>query len=171
MSPEETKFEETQYLVGWLYALTLGASLLLVAGVITIAVGEGSLATPVAALPLLGVLLLGCIFLLLLRMRTTVYGDRIVVQFGWTKLVRFTIPLSEVKSCRAVTYRPLREFGGWGIRRDWGGRRANTMRGNRASEVVTTKRTILIGSAEPDQLSAADNSLLSGPAPAAPGGR
>lgn len=168
MNPDETKFEETQYLVGWLYALTLGACLLLVACVIILAVGAGSLATPVAGLPLLGVLLLGCIFFLLMRMRTTVYGDRIVVQFGWTSLVRFTVPLSEVQSCRPVTYRPLREFGGWGIRRDWGGRKAYTMRGNQAAELVTTKRTILIGSAVPDQLCAAVNGLLPAPAPAAP---
>jgi hypothetical protein len=45
------------------------------------------------------------------------------------------------------------------------------MRGNRAAEVVTTRRTILIGSGAPDQLSAAVNSLLPGPEPAAPGGR
>jgi hypothetical protein len=171
MSPDESKFEETQYLLGWLYAITEGVCLLLVAGVIIAAVAAGSLTTPLAAVPLLLLLLLGGLFLLLFRMTTTVSGDGIVIRFGWTNLVRFTIPLSEVQSCRPVTYRPLLEFGGWGIRMGWKGRRAYTMRGNRASEVVTTKRTVLIGSAAPEQLCAAVNSLLPGPEPAAPGGR
>jgi hypothetical protein len=164
MSPEETKFEETQYLPGWLNALLGAICALPVGGLIAVAVATQRL----TALPIVLSLLFGGIALLLMRMRTTVYGDRIVVQFGWTSLVRFTIPLSEVQSCRPLTYRPLREFGGWGIRRDWGGRRAYTMRGDRAGEVVTAKRTILIGSAVPEQLCAAVNSLLPAPAPAAP---
>jgi hypothetical protein len=164
MSPDETKFEETQYLPGWLNAL-LGALCALPIGIlIAVAVATSHLTT----LPLFLLLLYGGIILLLMRMRTTVYGDRIVVQYGWVRLVRITIPLSEVQSCRPVTYRPMREFGGWGIRRDWGGRKAYTARGNQAAELVTTKRTILIGSAMPDQLCAAVNGLLPAPAPAAP---
>ncbi len=162
MASDETLFEETQYLPAWLNALLGVMCVLPVGGGIIAAVATSHL----MVVPFFLLLLFGGIILLLLRMRTTVHGDRIVVQYGWTSLVRITIPLSEVQSCRPVTYRPMREFGGWGIRRDWGGRKAYTMRGNQAAELVTPKRTILIGSAVPDQLCAAVNRLL--PAPVAP---
>jgi hypothetical protein len=119
-------------------------------------------------LPLSLLVLLLALAVLFFRMTTTVYGDRIVVRFGWTNLVRFTIPLAEVNACRPVDYHPLLEFSGWGIRIGWKGRRAYTMRGNRAAEVVTARRTVLIGSDVPEQLCAAVNSLLPAPEPAAP---
>jgi hypothetical protein len=161
MGSDETVYEETQYPPWWIYAVPVGV-FVLVSGLITTAAAGRPGTAALTAVPLLLLVVFGSIILLLFRMRTTVYGDRIVVQFGWTSLVRFTIPLAEIRSCRAVSYGPLREFGGWGIRRDWSGRRAYAIRGDQAAEVVTTKRTILIGSAAPDGLSAAVNSLLPG---------
>jgi hypothetical protein len=171
MNRDEKQFEETQYLRWWLNAIMAGGCVLLGGALMATALAEGSSMSPAIAVPLLVLLLLVGIILLFFRMTTTVYRDRIVVRFGWTNLVRFTIPLAEVKSCRPVTYRPLLEFGGWGIRLGWKGRRAYSMRGNRAAEVVTTRRTILIGSDVPEQLCAAVNSLLPRPEPAAPGPR
>jgi len=53
----------------------------------------------------------------LLTMTTWVYEDEIKVQFGrlfpyYTK----RIPRDEIRSVQTVTYKPIREAGGWGIR-------------------------------------------------------
>lgn len=79
-------------------------------------------------------------------------GIRVGLGKGW--VFRTWIPLDEIESLKCVTYRPLREFGGWGLR---GSRtkRAWTARGNRA--VVLTMndgRRIYIGSDDPARLEA-----------------
>lgn len=81
-----------------------------------------------------------------------VQEDRIVLHLGRVPIIRKTIPFSEIESVGSVVYRPLREFGGWGVR-GMGRRRAWSARGNRA--VVLTlagDRELLIGSDRPQRL-------------------
>jgi hypothetical protein len=153
---EKTMFREVQYFPWWAtIPMAASAPFVLILGLTQ--AGTKPLPLPVA---LLMSLFLAGIFLLLFRMVTTVYEDRIVVEFGWLQLVQFTMPLSEIQSARAVTYHPLLEFGGWGIRFGRDRKLAYSARGNKAVEVVTTKRTILVGTESPDQLSEVINSLL-----------
>jgi len=56
------------------------------------------------------------IFLLLGKMTVTVNEKELMIQFGFLGWIRKHIPLAVINSAKAVTYRPLREFGGWGIR-------------------------------------------------------
>lgn len=54
---------------------------------------------------------------------------------------------------QARTYRPLREYGGWGIR--WGGkgRMAYNVSGSEGVEVeLLDGRTVMVGSRRPDEL-------------------
>lgn len=77
-------------------------------------------------------------------------GIRVGLGKGWP--FRTWLPLSEIQEMESVTYRPLREFGGWGLR---GSRmkRAWTARGNRAVVLsMTDGRRIYIGSDEPSRL-------------------
>jgi hypothetical protein len=155
-SDEKTMFREVQYFPWWAtIPMAASAPFVLILGLTQ--AGTKPLPLPVAVL--MSLFLTG-IFLLLFRMVTTVYADRIVIEFGWLKLVRFTMPLSEIQSARAVTYHPLAEFGGWGIRFGRNGKRAYSARGNKAVEVGATKRTILIGTELPDQLNEVVNGLL-----------
>lgn len=79
-------------------------------------------------------------------------NTRIVLHLGRTPLIRRTIPFEEIISLRTVTYRPLKEFGGWGVR-GLGKRKAWSARGNRAVALVLTGgRELLIGTDQPQRL-------------------
>lgn len=87
------------------------------------------------------------------RQTTTVTADAVTVRFGFLYSTR--IPFSEIRSAAAIVYRPIREYGGWGIR-GTRRRRALNMRGNQG--VLLTKAdgsTLLIGSQKPRELLAA----------------
>jgi len=87
------------------------------------------------------------------ELTVTVYADRIGVRFF--PLLRKSIPLTDVRRCNARTYRPILEYGGWGIRR---GKRgfAYNVRGNRGVDLVLADgRSLLLGSQRAEELSAA----------------
>ena len=103
-------------------------------------------------------LLVSVVFLVLLgvltlHQTTTVGTDAVTVRFGFLYSTR--IPLTEIARAEAVTYRPIRDYGGWGIR-GMGRRRALNTRGNLG--VLVTRAdgsTVLIGSQRPRELLAA----------------
>lgn len=103
-----------------------------------------------------GVLILVAVVLVgvtTLRMRTVVTADAIEVRFG--ALYSKRIPLREIVQAEAVVYRPVRDYGGWGIR-GLGNRRALTTRGNLGVLLARSDgSTILVGSEKPRQLLAA----------------
>ena len=89
--------------------------------------------------------------LLLGRLVTEV--DAEAVRLSYLPLGGRTIPLDEIASHHVVDHRPIRHFGGWGVR--WGGRRgwawiASGHRGVRLE--LRTWRPVLIGSQRPDEL-------------------
>lgn len=64
-----------------------------------------------------------------------------------------TIPLRDVVGYEVRAYRPLREYGGWGIRFAPWKKRAYTMSGNRGVELkLSTGMCFLIGSQRSDEL-------------------
>jgi hypothetical protein len=67
-----------------------------------------------AVLPV--IVLGGLIPLLFGRLLISVRGNTLHIEFGYTGLIKKDIPVSEIKEARMVTYKPLRQFGGWGIR-------------------------------------------------------
>jgi hypothetical protein len=60
------------------------------------------------------------------------------------------------------TYKPIREYGGWGIRCSFTGKgRAYNISGNQGVQLVLTNgRKLLIGSQKPDELAAAIDKML-----------
>jgi hypothetical protein len=85
-----------------------------------------------------------------LRQTTSVTPSEVTVRFGF--LYRTQIPLAEIRQAEAVQYRPVKDYGGWGIR-GFGKKRALNTRGNRG--VLLTKAdgsTLLIGSQRPREL-------------------
>jgi hypothetical protein len=85
-----------------------------------------------------------------MRQSTRVSTDAVTVRFGF--VYRTRIPLAEIRQAEAVVYRPIAEYGGWGIR-GFGKRRALNTRGN--CGVLLTRMdgsTILIGSQKPREL-------------------
>ncbi len=94
------------------------------------------------------------LLLLTMTMQTRVTPGRITIRFS--PLYRRTIPLNSVTSFRARTYRPIREFGGWGIRWVPGKGVAYNVSGNQGVELrLTNGRIILIGSQRSHELETA----------------
>ena len=94
-------------------------------------------------------------WLLLVRLETEVRDDGVHLRFrllwfpklfGWDR----------VESAEAVEYRPIVQYGGWGIRRGWSGEWAWNVSGSRGVRLhLRDGKRFLIGSDQPDALAAA----------------
>jgi hypothetical protein len=143
-------FEEHQsFRQPWLWALMLATvAVLLVASLLA---AEGQTVLWIA----LGVMLASV--LLLYTMRLSVQVDSGALRFGFLPLWKKTIPLAEIVGFEARTYRPILEYGGWGIRyspfrRGW----AYNVRGNRGVQLeLANGKRILIGSQRAEELARA----------------
>jgi hypothetical protein len=105
-------------------------------------------------LPLLAaVSLAGMLFVFGVRLVTEVRDGALYVRLAPLPFRR--IPLETIRSAEVRTYRPLAEFGGWGIRHGWQGMAYNA-RGNRGVQLVLANgRRVLVGSQTPEGLLAA----------------
>lgn len=71
---------------------------------------------------------------------------------GWP--IRTRIPLDRIRAMTSISYRPLRDFGGWGVRGAADGRMWSA-RGDRAVRLeLEDGRTVFIGSDDPEGLEA-----------------
>ena len=85
-----------------------------------------------------------------LRLITEVRPEGLMIRFYplHTKM----IPYHKIKSCEARTYRPLLEYGGWGIKYGPGGWAYNVL-GNRGVQLTLEDgKRVLIGSQRVDEL-------------------
>jgi hypothetical protein len=86
-----------------------------------------------------------------LKMITEVRDDGLYICFVWLWPER-TIPWDQIRSVEPRTYRPIRDFGGWGVR--WSARgivyHARGKRGVRL--VLASGERILVGSQRPEVL-------------------
>ena len=99
---------------------------------------------------LVSVVFLVLLAVLTLHQTTRVGGDGVTVRFGLLYSTR--IPFSDIAHAEAVTYRPILEYGGWGIR-GFGRRRALNTRGDKGVLLTRTDgSTVLIGSQKPREL-------------------
>lgn len=81
-----------------------------------------------------------------------VQESRLLLHLGSVPLIRKAVPFADIVDLRSVEYRPIREFGGWGVR-GTGKRRAWTARGNRAVLLeLTGERELLVGTDHPQRL-------------------
>jgi len=95
-----------------------------------------------------------------LRLITEVRDDGVHLHFFllWKKRV---ILFHEIRSAQARTYRPLMEYGGWGIR--WGlSGQAYNVSGNQGVQLeLAGGKRLLIGSQRPEELESAIQSRIS----------
>jgi hypothetical protein len=89
----------------------------------------------------------------LLHMTTEVTATEVCVWFGWVPVYRRALPISGIRSYHVVEYRPILDYGGWGIRAGRNGVRMLSARGNRGVHLDLVDGTkLLIGSQRPDEL-------------------
>ncbi len=97
------------------------------------------------------------VFFLLLGLEVVVSPDAVTIRF--TPLLVRVIDPREIAVVEPLTYRPLVEFGGWGLR-GLGGRVAYNVRGNQGVELTLRDgRRVVIGSQRAADLAAAIASL------------
>lgn len=136
----------------WVHVLVLGASGGALLG--PLADGNASTMDPLhRALVVAGVVLLVVLLYLFLGGLTVVlYPDRLRVGLGRGWPVGTDIPLAHIDGLESVEYRPLRDFGGWGVRGSRT-RRIWSARGRQAVRLTLTDgRVVYIGSDEPRTL-------------------
>src|SRR5439155_20947166 len=89
-----------------------------------------------------------------LELVTEVRDDVLEIRFRGL-FVRRAIPLAEIRHFEARTYRPIREYGGWGVRRGAAGMAYNVS-GKRGVELwLADGKSPLIGSQRPEELALA----------------
>jgi hypothetical protein len=99
------------------------------------------------------------------HLRTEVRSDGLYVRFFPFHLSFHRLPLADVAEIEAVTYRPIMDYGGWGIRYSWGSPggtkgKAYNVRGNRGVRLTyRTSTHLLLGSQQPDTLATAIQAL------------
>jgi hypothetical protein len=85
-------------------------------------------------------------------LRVRLYADEIEVAIGSAGVIKKRIPYDEIERLESVRYRPIREFGGWGMRIRLG-KRAWTSRGNQAVVLhMTDGLQVYVGSDNPHRL-------------------
>jgi hypothetical protein len=104
---------------------------------------------------LLGVIGLGIpLLFVMMRMVVEVHHDRIIIRY--IPIWRRTVAMTDVLAAEAVTYRPIREFTGWGIRWRPGWGWAYSVDGNRGLRVdLRDGSHLMIGSRAPEPLAEA----------------
>lgn len=134
----EVLFREVQRFRQWPLWILLG-----VVSLVSV-VGMGPLGVVVA-----GVV---CGFMWSLRLVTEVRDDGLYIRFAPLHRSFRRVPWSAIDSVEATRYRPLREYGGWGIR--WRpGAIAYNVSGSRGVFLTRLdERDLLIGSQQPDEL-------------------
>ncbi|MEJ5187110.1 MAG: DUF6141 family protein, partial [Candidatus Geothermincolales bacterium] len=87
------------------------------------------------------------------RLTVEVDGDGVVYRYFPFHRRPHRIPFSRVISVRSVTYHPIQDFGGWGIRFGLGRRKAYTVSGREGVELeLQDGWRVLLGSRRPGQL-------------------
>ncbi|MCY2930781.1 MAG: DUF6141 family protein [Planctomycetota bacterium] len=158
--------EEQRFNRGWLFAIMVAGEVIGLGGiayVLLVLVPADSVLSPLAKGLILAAsvvapaVVLGLTFLT--NMTTEVREDGLFVRYFPLHRSPRRIPLEDVTVVEAVTYRPVMEYGGWGIRRTRGGKAYN-VRGNRGVKLrMGDGRHLLIGSARPEELAAAIEEL------------
>jgi hypothetical protein len=88
-------------------------------------------------------------------MKLTVRVDEQALHVRFFPLVKKDIPLEDIARWEARNYRPILEYGGWGIRCRWKGMAYNVS-GKRGVQLeFTNGKLLLIGSQRPEELAAA----------------
>lgn len=96
-----------------------------------------------------------------LRMTTEVTPTDLRVWFGWIPTYRRFVAIGMIQKIDVVSYRPILDHGGWGIRSGRDGERVLNARGSRGVRLELSDGTrLLIGSQRPEALALAIEGAL-----------
>jgi hypothetical protein len=157
--------EEQRFKQPWLWAMLIGLALFTVNFIgygmvkqLVLGKAWGSKPMSDAGLAVFGpcciLLVVGvCALYIWMKLIVEVRDDGLFVRFQPFVTKHFGWP--ELNHCQPETYRPIAEYGGWGIRRGRKGK-AYTVSGNRGVRLVFTNgKGLLLGSQKPTELAGA----------------
>ena len=101
------------------------------------------------------------LFVYYLRLDTTIHQDGVYIKFKPFHRKWIIFPFEKITQAKPVTYKPIRDYGGWGIRYGSKGKAYNVSGNKGVLLEFTESKPILIGSQKPQDLSAAINKHLS----------
>lgn len=154
---EEQNFDWRVYLLVALTEALAGSTLAWVyrSGANPVAWGGLSGAT-LSMIALGGIALPMLIVVGLLRMTTEVTPTDVRIWFGWIPTYRRFVAIGLVRKIEVVSFRPIADHGGWGIRSGRDGERVLNARGNRGVRLeLSDGSRLLIGSQKPEALAGA----------------
>lgn len=160
LHPPAVVYREEQNFAWWIYAILIVLAALAVLSPALLhpqppmVLGRWGLEIPVVLLVGLSVpsvLLVG-----VLRMTTEVTPTDVRVWFGWVPTYRRYVPLTSIERIEVVVYRPIADYGFWGVRFSRDGEQVLSARGNRGVRLFLHDGTrVLIGSQRPEALAIA----------------
>jgi hypothetical protein len=147
---DAVSYEERTGWPAWVTLITVASLGAAGAGVLMDPSVNRATALLILALFALGV---GGFWVLLGQLQVQVTRSAVQVGFGYVSLIRKRIPFADISAVEPVEYRPILEFGGWGIRFGRNGKRAWTIRGNRAVRLqLKDGKLVYVGSEKPERL-------------------
>jgi hypothetical protein len=151
-------FEEQQsFRQPWLWIMMLGILILLlvVLGLILFQAPDRGDTLQAAVGVSVGILVVIGTAVLMYTLKLSVRLDAEGLHVRFSPLVRRDIPLDQIVRWEARTYRPILEYGGWGIRCGWKGMAYNVS-GNQGVQLeLANGKRILIGSQRAEELARA----------------
>ncbi len=146
---EEQRFLSGRVAVALVLAIVIASCVLLANGQFAALIG-------------MGVGLAVVLIFAVTRLKVRVSPAGVEVEFR--PLVHRRIPLADISTCEARVYRPIREYGGWGVRWGWKGGRAYNVSGNRGVQLsLRSGESILLGSQRAEELASAIRQGLQSP--------
>ena len=148
-------YKERTGFAWWVHLLVLGCVVIGAGSILAGAEGGPvgidllwTMAAPLSVVVLVPVLFYGIFG----SLYTQVSEAGIHLNWGPFGLIKKFIPMDSITKAEAVTYRPLAEFGGWGIR-GMGKKKAWTTRGNRAVRMeLRDGKLFYLGSDKPERI-------------------
>jgi hypothetical protein len=149
--------EKQRFTQFWLWIVLLGVALIFWIGFFYQVVGGGAYGSrPVSDVQLVILFVLMGIglpwFFYKMSLTTEVTPDMVQVQFFPFHLKPIQIPLHLIRDFKHVTYNPIMEYGGWGIRWSFNGKAYNTTGNEGVKLYFYNKRPLLIGSQRANEL-------------------
>ncbi len=161
---KEILFSETQYFSKWIFILVIAIAVFAITSNLIVtdkdpgsSLYEDDMISIVMLSFFLPISLTALIFLM--KLQTTVYPDCICIRFFplWSRKIGF----DQIEQCYAREYKPILEYGGWGIRGSFSKGKAYNARGNEGVQLILKNgKKILIGSQKHDELAETINAAI-----------
>jgi hypothetical protein len=161
LQPATAMFREEQYFDWRVYAMIASVEVLTALAMLKGSTWSSELLLGLAV----GTGLLLFFAVLLLHMTTEVTPADVRVWFGWVSVYRRVVPLGDIRRVELVSFRPIADYGFWGVRSGRDGDRALIARGNRGVRLELADGSLLvIGSQRAEELAQAIQSAMRPPA-------